>query len=94
MQAALRGCYEARHDQDPDASAFVKNRAGAKRRIGANVADLATSEAAIPWLSLTNTIPWLAWVFVHVFSRPAYAERVRQDAPEATSTHGVEPRSP
>jgi cytochrome P450 len=87
IQSALRNYYLARHDEVPDASAFVRNRAAVKRQMGVKAADLASGEMDIAWASLTNTIPSLAWVFVHIFSRPDYAERVRQEALEATSRH-------
>jgi cytochrome P450 len=55
--------------------------------MGARATDLASDETDIPWASLVNTIPTLIWVFVNVFSRSDYAERVRQEAFDATSLH-------
>lgn len=88
IQAALHEFYEARNDEGPDVSAFVRNRAAAKRAMGLNTAELVTGEADIPWVSLTNTFPSLIWVFVSIFARADYAERVRQETAEATSRQG------
>jgi hypothetical protein len=88
IKAALYDFYEARHDEGPDVSAFVKNRAAAKRAMGLNAGELVTGEADIPWVSLTNTFPSLIWVFVSVFARADYAGRARQEAAEATSRQG------
>jgi cytochrome P450 len=69
-------------------SAFVKDRAAAKRRLGAKASDLASGEAEIPWGPLANTVPSLFWFFLNVFSRPDYAERVRQETAGATTIDG------
>ncbi|KAH6849883.1 cytochrome P450 [Chaetomium sp. MPI-CAGE-AT-0009] len=88
IQAALYEYYREGHYQAPDVSAFVRNRAAAKRQMGVRPIDLASGETDIPWTALTNTIPSLAWVFVSVFARPEFAERVRQETAEATSMDG------
>lgn len=80
--------YREGHDQGPDVSAFVRNRAAAKRQMGVCPADLASGETDIPWTALTNTIPSLAWVFVSVVARPDFTERVRQETAEATTVDG------
>lgn len=85
IQAALHDYYLARHDEGPDVSALVKERAAIKRGMGARTIDLASSEMDIPWVTLINTVPALIWVFVHVFSQRDYAERARQEAFAATS---------
>jgi cytochrome P450 len=88
IQAALKEYYEAGYDQGPDVSAFVKDRAAAKRQLGANPSDLASGEAEIPWGPLANTVPSLLWFFLNVFARPGYAERVRQETAQATTIDG------
>jgi cytochrome P450 len=75
----------AGHDQGPDVSAYVRIRAANRRQIGVDERDLVAGEVDIPWTSLINTIPSLAWVFTNVFSRPDYVERVRQEVLEATT---------
>lgn len=83
--------YRAGHDQGPGVSAFVRDRAAAKRRMAVNAGleamaeDLARGEMDIPWTALTNTIPSLAWLFVHVFSRPDFAQRVREEVTEVSA---------
>jgi hypothetical protein len=88
IQAALYEYYREGHDQGADVSAFVRNRAAAKRQMGVSPTDLASGETDIPWTALTNTIPSLAWVFVGVFARADYAERVRQETAGATTIDG------
>ncbi|EAQ91147.1 hypothetical protein CHGG_03082 [Chaetomium globosum CBS 148.51] len=88
IQAALYEYYREGHDQGPDVSAFIRNRAAAKRQMGVCPADLASGETDIPWTALTNTIPSLAWVFVSVVARPDFTERVRQETAEATTVDG------
>ncbi|KAL2169757.1 hypothetical protein VTG60DRAFT_5653 [Thermothelomyces hinnuleus] len=85
IQAALYEYYRVGHDQGPDASAFVRNRAAAKRRMGVPPRDLASGEMDIPWTALTNTIPSLSWLFVSVFARPEFARRVREEVVGATT---------
>ncbi|KAK4123859.1 hypothetical protein N657DRAFT_671896 [Parathielavia appendiculata] len=88
IQAALKEYYEARYDEGPDVSAFVKNRAALKRQIGATSSDLAWGEAEIPWAPLETRSIHLWWMFLHVFARLDYTERVRQEAVEAVRIDG------
>ncbi|KAK3302292.1 monooxygenase-like protein [Chaetomium strumarium] len=85
IRAALRKYYMVGHDQGPDVSAYVRIRAASRRQIGVDESDLVAGEVDIPWTSLINTIPSLAWVFTNVFSRSDYVARVRQEVLEATT---------
>lgn len=67
-------------------SAFVKRRAEVKRKLGVQAADMAGTEFDIPWASVTNTLPSLVWLVLHVFSRPEYRDRLRAEVLETTVT--------
>lgn len=88
VQSALREFYVAGLDRGPDVSAFVKSRAAAKRKLGVSAVDMAATEFDIPWVSVTNTIPSLVWLFLNIFSRPDYVERLRAEVLEVTTVTG------
>ncbi|KXX78948.1 Cholesterol 7-alpha-monooxygenase [Madurella mycetomatis] len=88
VQRALREFYVAELDQGPDVSAFVKSRAAAKRKLGVSTVDMAVTEFDIPWVSVTNTAPSLVWLFLNIFSRPDYVERLRAEVLEVTTVTG------
>ncbi|KAL2024713.1 hypothetical protein VTK56DRAFT_6914 [Thermocarpiscus australiensis] len=88
VQTVLREFYEARLDQHPDVSAYVRNRAAAKRSSGVKDSDMGVWEFDIPWAAVTNTIPSLIWLFANIFSRTDYVERARAEALEATEITG------
>jgi hypothetical protein len=88
IQQALAPYYLAGHDQGPDVSAFVRDRAAVKRKLGIRAADLPASDFDIPWTAVTNTIPSLLWLFLHIFTRPDYVDRMRAEVLEATTVTG------
>ncbi|GAB1320360.1 hypothetical protein MFIFM68171_10570 [Madurella fahalii] len=88
LQKALRDFYVAGLDQGSDVSAFVKDRAAVKRKMGVSDVDMAATEFDIPWVSVTNTIPSLVWLFLNIFSRPDYVERLRSEVLEVTTVTG------
>lgn len=77
--------YEAKHDQRPDVSDIIRERANVLRREGFNDVDLGIQEITIPWVGTTNSIPTLFWLFLQVFSRPEYVDRIRAEAEAMTS---------
>jgi cytochrome P450 len=84
-QAILTPYYVARDDERDDVSAFVKRRAKLQRDLGISSQDLGIIEFTLPWVSTTNTIPTLFWLFVTIFSKPAYTERIRDEVAQITT---------
>lgn len=77
--------YEARCEEGPDVSDIVRKRTAVLRAAGYNDLDLAVQELMLPWVGSTNTIPALFWLFVNLFARPEYLERVQAEI-EAITT--------
>jgi len=78
--------YEAELWRGEDVSAIIRNRAEKVTREGVPWTVLARTEINIPWAAVTNTVPDLFWLMVHVFSRPSSAlERFRAEVAELTT---------
>ncbi|KAK3322713.1 cytochrome P450 [Apodospora peruviana] len=71
--------YSAKHDTDPSASDFVRNRAAEQRSKGVSDEDLAKVEMLLPFAALTNTVPTLFWFWSFIVSRPELAAQLRDE---------------
>lgn len=85
IQETLRPYYIARYFEGDDVSDIIKGRAHAHAALGVSDPELGDLELSLPWVATTNTIPVLFWLFVHVFSRPDYVEKLRIEAEGITS---------
>lgn len=79
MTELLRPFYAGRHDDNPDVSKLLKNRANYLRKRGLASEEVSSIEYLMPWAATTNTIPMTFWFFVNVFSKPEYVSRIREE---------------
>ncbi|KXJ87529.1 cytochrome P450, partial [Microdochium bolleyi] len=79
VQERLIKFYGARCDDADDVAAITKVRANFSREAGIKNDDVGRLECALLFVSTTNTIPTLFWLFVHVWLRPELVEQLRKE---------------
>ncbi|KAI5460810.1 cytochrome P450 [Mariannaea sp. PMI_226] len=80
--------YMAEHYNNSDVSALIRNRVKLMLEFGFEKEDLAVIEFILCWVSSTNTIPTLFWLFTSVFSSPERLQRVREEVESAVVITG------
>jgi cytochrome P450 len=83
VKQALKPYYAACHDQEVEASDFVRLRSRLLRSYDLPLDELAQNEVSIMLAATTNTVPTLFWFVVHVFLRKDLVEELRDEVSKA-----------
>jgi cytochrome P450 len=79
VQAALRAYFYAGYDLNDDTSMLIKARAAVNRKWGLSPDIIGNSELGMIFVSATNAIPTLFWVFCFIFSDPKLRDELRAE---------------
>jgi cytochrome P450 len=88
VQEALKRFYTERQYLEPDVSPLIRTRAVIQEEAGLELDIMSVAEYSMAWVATSNTVPSLLWFSLHIFSRPDFVERAREEILEATTiTH-------
>jgi cytochrome P450 len=79
VQAALRAYFYAGYDLNDDTSALTKARAAVNRKWGLRPDVIGNSELAMIFVSTTNAVPTLFWMFCFIFSDPQLRDELQAE---------------
>jgi cytochrome P450 len=88
VHAALRDYFSAGYDRNDDASLLIKARTAVNRKWGFSPTDVADAETSMIFVSTTNAVPTVFWMFCYVFSNAQLSDELRNEVASAVTRQG------